>query len=711
MRRVLGRCLSIVLLTGLLVGAGGAGAQPAAEPTPEQVKSLLQLLADPVVQRWIERETRGAATPELQPEPVPAATADAAELLESRLARLKAHLATLGAALPGLPREMAGVAGRLYEELSAAGLVNLVLLLAVFVGLGYGSELLFWRATAGVRARIGSSPMDTPSRRARAVSARFLFGLGWVLSFAVGSIGAFLLIPWPPTLRALLLGYLVAILVFRVALVFGRFLFAPQQPRFRVVPMNDAHADAWYRLSAAFVGWYAFGFVTIQLLQRFGMTRPAALILAYLLGLGLLLIALRLAWRSGLGAWARALAAAAAVLIYLTWVVGARPLMWTLLVAALLPVAIRGVHRAVGHLFRSEETQGQEGDAPATVPLPAAGVLLDRTLRFLLLVAGVAVLAWGWGVDYNTFTAQDDPLARFARGLLHAVIILVVADLLWKLASTAIDRQIALTGPADAHDPEAVSALPPEEERRRARVRTLLPILRIVLFAALGVMAILMALSALGVQIAPLIAGAGVVGVAIGFGSQTLVKDIISGMFYLLDDAFRVGEYIVSGNFRGTVEGFSLRSIRLRHHRGPLFTVPFGNLGAVQNLSRDWVIDKLNFNVPFDTDVALVKKIVKQVSREIMEDPALAKGILEPLKSQGVATMNEFAMQIRVKFKARPGGQFAVRRAAYDRIRRAFAAHGIKIAVPTVSVAGGEGQAAPAAAQQAIEMMHKPAAE
>ena len=323
------------------------------------------------------------------------------------------------------------------------------------------------------------------------------------------------------------------------------------------------------------------------------------------------------------------------VLIYLTWVGGAKPVMWALIVALLLPVTLRAGKRSVEHLYR-QEAEPAVDDAAATVPLPAGAVLLDRAVRFLLLVGGLWLLAWGWGIDYGALANQDDPCARFVRGALHAVVILLVADLLWKLASTAIDRRIALSGAADAHDPETVSDLAPEEERRRARLRTLLPILRIALFAVLAVMAVLMALSALGVQIGPLIAGAGVIGVAIGFGSQTLVRDIISGMFYLLDDAFRVGEYIVSGNFRGTVEGFSLRSIRLRHHRGPLFTVPFGNLGAVQNLSRDWVIDKITFNVPFDTDVAKVKKIVKQVSAEIMADPALAKGILEPLKSQGV---------------------------------------------------------------------------
>ena len=108
-----------------------------------------------------------------------------------------------------------------------------------------------------------------------------------------------------------------------------------------------------------------------------------------------------------------------------------------------------------------------------------------------------------------------------------------------------------------------------------------------------AVLWILMALSALGVEIGPLIAGAGVVGVALGFGAQTLVRDIISGMFFLLDDAFRIGEYIQAGNYKGTVEGFSIRSVRLRHHRGPVYTVPFSLLGAVQNQSRDWVIDKI----------------------------------------------------------------------------------------------------------------------
>ena len=148
---------------------------------------------------------------------------------------------------------------------------------------------------------------------------------------------------------------------------------------------------------------------------------------------------------------------------------------------------------------------------------------------------------------------------------------------------------------------------------------------------------------------------------------------MISGIFYLLDDAFRVGEYIISGSYKGTVESFSLRSIKLRHHRGYLYTVPFGSLGAVQNMSRDWVIDKLSFNVPYDSDLDKMKKLVKQIGKELAADPELAEDIIQPLKMQGVELMGEIGMLVRLKMMTKPGKQFTVRRRAYAMLKKAFA--------------------------------------
>jgi len=238
-----------------------------------------------------------------------------------------------------------------------------------------------------------------------------------------------------------------------------------------------------------------------------------------------------------------------------------------------------------------------------------------------------------------------------------------------------------------------------------------MPLLRTFLAITIGVLALLIVLSELGVNIGPLLAGASVFGLAISFGSQALVRDIVSGVFYLSDDAFRIGEYIQSGNYRGVVEGFSLRSVKLRHQNGPVFTVPFGVLGAVQNMSRDWAVEKLTVGVTYDTDIEKARKIVKKVGQELAQDPELAAGIMEPLKMQGVQAFGDFAIQLRMKMKTRPGDvQFMARRRALAMIKKAFDANGISFAYPTVQVAGGAaaglGDAANAAiAQKGLELV------
>src|SRR5262249_47466535 len=154
-------------------------------------------------------------------------------------------------------------------------------------------------------------------------------------------------------------------------------------------------------------------------------------------------------------------------------------------------------------------------------------------------------------------------------------------------------------------------------------------------------------------------------------------------------------------SYKGTVEAFSLRSIKLRHHRGPLYTVPFGVLGAIQNMSRDWVIDKMMFGVTYDTDIDKVKKLIKQVGKELAEIPDFKPHILETLKMQGVEQFGDYAIQIRMKMKTKPNEQFTIRRRAYAMIKKTFEANGIKFASPTVSVAGGgTGDVSAAAAQK-----------
>jgi len=208
----------------------------------------------------------------------------------------------------------------------------------------------------------------------------------------------------------------------------------------------------------------------------------------------------------------------------------------------------------------------------------------------------------------------------------------------------------------------------------------------------------LLVLSSLGVNIGPLIAGAGVLGLAIGFGAQTLVRDIVSGIFFLLDDAFRMGEYVSIGEVRGVVEGISIRSLRLRHHNGPLHTIPFGEIKHLTNYSRDWSIMKFELRLPFETDINKVRKIIKTVGQEMQNDEELSTLMMAPLKSQGVNRMEDSALIIRCKFTAVPGQQFYVRREAFTRIQKAFEENGIRFAPKRVIVEAATPAAAMAGA-------------
>jgi small-conductance mechanosensitive channel len=213
-----------------------------------------------------------------------------------------------------------------------------------------------------------------------------------------------------------------------------------------------------------------------------------------------------------------------------------------------------------------------------------------------------------------------------------------------------------------------------------------LPLVRSFTSVTLVIVVVLMALSISGVAIAPLLAGAGVVGIAIGFGAQKLVQDVLSGIFFLLDDAFRCGEYIEAAGLRGTVEQISLRSMRLRHHLGAVQTIPYSEIATVKNLSRDWVTMKLEFRLPYDTDIEQVRKIVKKVGQEMLNDAEIGPQVLLPLKSQGVMRVEESALIFRMKFTCKPGEQWVIRREAYRQVKDALEANGIHFAHRSVHV-------------------------
>ncbi|MFL5235563.1 MAG: mechanosensitive ion channel family protein [Microvirga sp.] len=688
----------IAALLGLFLLAGMPASAQTPEP-PAQVRELLKLLGEPAVRSWLDAELKKAP-----PNGQGAAEASFSRFAAERLALTRARLNRLGAAVSQLPQELRHASAVLGGELQNRSPLDILVLVLGFGLLGAGAEWAFRRATHAARLRAEHAPFDTVAHRLRATAVRFGFGLAAVLVFAAGSIGAFLAFDWPPVLKAIVLAYLIAALAWRVALLVSRLLLEPRLgaddvARYRLVPMPEQTASFWHLRIGAFTAWFAFGVASCDALAALGFSDDVQSLVAFTLGLGLLLITIEALWRRPRLAAASTsqaghrrrealdwLLTVYLILIWLMWVLGLWGFFGVAVVALVLPLAFSVMNRAASHLLAPP---GGDGDAAPARSASLATVYVERGLRAVLILAAALFLARFWEIDVVQFAGRDTLMTRLVRGALSAVVIFLVADLLWQILKTLIDRRLAAAQGAAGLDDEAAA--------REARLRTLLPTFRNFAFVALAVVAVMMALSAVGIEIGPLIAGAGVIGVAIGFGSQTLVRDVISGVFYLLDDAFRVGEYIQSGNYRGTVESFSLRSVKLRHHRGPVYTVPFGQLGAVQNMSRDWVIDKMTIGVSYDSDIEKAKKLVKEIGKELAADPEFAPHVIEPLKMQGVEQFGDYAIQLRLKMMTKPNEQFVMRRRALAMIKKAFDENGIRFAFPTVQVGGGDAAAAAAA--------------
>ncbi len=294
--------------------------------------------------------------------------------------------------------------------------------------------------------------------------------------------------------------------------------------------------------------------------------------------------------------------------------------------------------------------------------------LMKKTLRIFIFGTLFFTVMHLWGIGLMR-------VRSFTLALGGIFLILVT----WEFSKVTIQRRLEQEMPDSDEDMDEGGA-------GGSRVGTILVLMKKMIAAVLIGLASLLALSALGIDIGPLVAGAGILGLAIGFGAQTLVKDIISGIFFLVDDAFRIGDYVDTGKVKGTVEQISLRSLRLRHHRGMVHTIPFGELGSVTNFSRDYIIMKLDFRVRYDTDIDKVRKIIKKMGKKIAANEEQGPKLLSPIKSQGVKALDDSAMIMRIKFKSIPGEQFVLRREIFRRVQEAFRENGIAFAHRNVTV-------------------------
>ena len=531
------------------------------------------------------------------------------------------------------------------------------------------------------------------------------------------------------------------------AVMAARFVLSPMRPNLRLCTVDDRTARfLTWRIGLIF-GWSAFAVGILRWAWEFGWPYATGSLGFWISVIFHGLMALTI-WQARAGitrmvlghgdhidhgsAWNRFAAVwpmIAIALVAFQWLVvelfGATGNLESLSIAALnislavvlaLPLIELTIHALVEAIWPDDPEQEQALRA-AHRETQHGLIRCGRTVTAVLLVI---ILARVWGLDLRDLASQGVG-AQLAGALVEVFLIGIVAYGCWELLEIMANRQIAIERAALGLNDESEEQLEGEGGQGGTRLGTVMPLVRRtgqVLIAALALLAVL---GQVGVNVTPLLAGAGIVGVAIGFGAQALVKDIISGVFFLIDDAFRRGEYIDIGTVKGTVEKISIRSMQLRHHNGPLNTVPFGEISHLTNFSRDWVMMKLPLRVTYDTDVEKLRKLIKRLGQDLLKDPELGPMFLQPLKSQGVIQMEDSAMIIRVKFMTRPGDQWSIRNKVFTRIRELFEREGIKFAHREVTVriadheAGkplgeAEKEAAAAAARSVVEQRESEAA-
>jgi small-conductance mechanosensitive channel len=699
----------------------------------EQIDTIIAGLSDEQVRKLLINELKAQAQQETIVQAKPEGIAGFIEKIKDLTALLQARIELLRSGGSAAPQVDKGIYFLLGEgERGTKTIPELILSVAAVLAGALLIEWVFVSITAAARRRIISSAPPGWIAKIGALSLRALLDLAAIAIFIAAALAIFFLfLDLTTGQRVLLAAYLAGLVFVQGACLVLRFFLAPHAAGLRLLPFSDPTAMYLYRWLMALSVVVFMGEVTEGVMRLAGTAEITVIkssIVGAVIVAGMLIWMLLQKRKSAAAAFSQGLPESSlryrlaqnwhhlsvvAILLLLAASCGSLILgtdsgqaILTLLMIPLyfmLDWILRLMLETVLGIARHPEARAMPAEAPSAdqvdddaseVARPVDSATAEETsangqrldlermkgpLKFALRLSLAALLFFWilkiWSIGF--------PVGEtVVKTIVMILLVVLLCYLAWGLINAAIQRRMQQEIPETEED-EANE----EGGSGGSRIATLLVLLRKFMLVVIIVMASLIVLSALGVNIGPLIAGAGVFGLAIGFGAQTLVKDIISGVFFLIDDAFRVGDYLTVSGTKGTVEHISLRSLRLRHPRGMVYFIPFGDMKTVTNLSRDYVIMKLDFRVRYDADVEKIRKIIKKkVYKVISADPELGPKLLEPIKSQGVREMDDSAMIMRVKYKTKPGDQFAIRKHVYRLMQEAFKEEGIEFAHRNVTV-------------------------
>jgi small-conductance mechanosensitive channel len=510
-----------------------------------------------------------------------------------------------------------------------------------------------------------------------ALFAAVAFGL---LSTPVGS---------PATARLVILALVNAYLVCRLAACAARMIVSPASQRLRLVVMTDqtaAYVMVWVR-RLTFVS--AFGYALSAVATVFGLYPSAQDALLKLVALvdHIFLVIIVLQCRHAVAARLEPHGPARGVLtvlrrrlatswhyvaifyivaLWLVWALEVRDgfsrLFHFFIVTSAVLVATRIVAivllGALDRLFHlTPETAARyptfESRADRYYPL------LRAALVALIAACSLLALFEVWGLDPINWFVGGALGSRLVAALGAIGLTLLLALLVWEFSNAAIERRLETL----AKDMQTA---------RSARLRTLLPMLRTTLLIIIVIVTGLMVLSQIGINTAPLLAGAGVIGVAVGFGSQKLVQDIITGLFLLLENTMQVGDTVTLGGLTGTVEYLSIRTIRLRALDGSVHIIPFSAVTSVTNMTRDYSYAMIDVAVGFNEEPDAIADILRTVASEMRAEAAWKLALVADLEVMGLDRFTDTAWVMRVRIRTQPTRRWAVQREFNRRIKYRF---------------------------------------
>jgi len=492
------------------------------------------------------------------------------------------------------------------------------------------------------------------------------------------------------------IGIANAYLFCRLVMEILRFLVAPGKPSLRLLSMPEFRASWLARWIRLLLSTGLAGFTLVSVSELLGLSHDGATVLTRLLVLALHIEVAIGIWQSRrlVGRWLSGRPDAKGAFAGFRQRLGRVWHYFALFYVLALWIAwAGGVHNAFGVLLRVVAVffaalvigrmlwTGSSVLLERAFPDPSSGtarhhVLVARAraynplIRALIrVVIGVLVVVFilqGWGINAFGWLLTD----AFSRSLISAfiaiIITIAVALVLWECANAFLNGRIErLTSTG--------------RSRQASRLRTLLPMIKASLGVAIFLVAGLICLSKIGVNAAPLLAGAGVLGIAVGFGSQKLVQDIITGLFLLLEDAMQVGDVVSLASMTGTVERLSIRTIRLRGGDGSINIIPFSAVTTVTNMTRDFGYAQISIQVSYEEDLPRVYAVLTDIARTMRKEPAWGAMIRDDLQIFGLDQFGASALVITGQIRTGPGQHWAVRREFYARVKQRFEADHIEM--------------------------------